>query len=270
VAAAKISRVPAIVATSHLYVPVPGTRFGRLKQRVQAAMIDRYLAVSSEVKERLCKDLRIPDLKVRVVHNGIRLTPFNGPANAALRNTLTDGRDRPLVFTPARLHAQKGHAYLLQAATLVPDAIFVLAGDGPERKPLEELCLRLGLEARVRFLGHREDIPQLLATCDLFVLPSLYEGLPVSVLEAMASGKPVVATAVGGTDEVVVHGSTGMLVPPMNVTALAAAIGAILSDQTLAARFGEAGRKRVKQTFSAEAMVRGVSEVYDELIAWPA
>jgi glycosyltransferase involved in cell wall biosynthesis len=267
VAAAKISHVPAIVATSHLYAPVAGARFGCLKQWVQAAMIDRYIAVSRAVQEHLCKDLGIPDLKVRVVHNGIRLTPFEGSANAGLRDKLTEGSDLPVVFTPARLHAQKGHMYLLQAAAHILDAIFVLAGDGPERRPLEELCLRLGLEGRVRFLGHREDIPQLLATCDLFVLPSLYEGLPLSVLEAMASGKPVVATGVGGTDEVVVHGSTGMLVPPMNVTALAVAIGAILADQTMAARFGEAGRKRVAQMFSAEAMVRGVSEVYDELIA---
>jgi glycosyltransferase involved in cell wall biosynthesis len=267
VASAKISGVPAIVVTSHLYSPIAGTRFGWLKNRIQAAMIDRYIAVSRAEKERLCRDLGIPDVKVRVVHNGIRLAQFKKSANAALRDKLTEGRDLPLVCTPARLHPQKGHKYLLQAATLVLDAIFVLAGDGPERSNLEELCLNLGLKGRVRFLSHQEDIPQLLATCDLFVLPSLYEGLPLSVLEAMASGKPVVATRVGGTDEVVVHGSTGMLVPPMNVTALAVSIGAMLTDRTMAARFGEAGRKRVAQMFSAEAMVRGVSEVYDELLA---
>jgi glycosyltransferase involved in cell wall biosynthesis len=267
---AKISGVPAIVATSHLYGPIPRRRFGSLKQWVQAAMINRYLAVSKGVKECLSKELRIPDMKVRVVPNGIRLTRFEGPANGRLRETLTEGRDRPLVLTPARLHTQKGHVYLLQAAVSVPDAIFVLAGDGPERRPLEELCLRLGLEGRVRFLGNREDIPELLASCDLFLLPSLYEGLPLSVLEAMASGKPVVATAIKGTDEVVVHGSTGILVPPMNVTALASAISAMLTDRPMAARFGEAGRKRVEQMFSVEAMVRGVSDVYDELIARPA
>jgi len=266
VAAAKISRVPAIVATLHLYAPVADARFGWLKQCAQAAMIDQYIAVSRGVKENLCKDLGTPDSKVRVVHNGIRLTAFERAANAGLRDKLTEGRDLPVVFTPARLHAQKGHTYLLQAAAQVPDAIFVLAGDGPERSALEELCLRLGLEDRVRFLGRREDIPELLATCDLFVLPSLYEGLPLSVLEAMASGKPVVATGVGGTDEVVVHGSTGKLVPPMDVTALAVAIGAMLRDQAMAARFGEAGRKRVAQLFSAEVMVRGVSDLYDELI----
>jgi len=267
VAAAKIGQVPAIVATSHLYAPVAGARFGRLKQCAQAAMIDRYIAVSRGVKENLCRDLDIANSKVRVVHNGIGLTRFATPANAGLHGKLTEGRDLPVVFTPARLHAQKGHVYLLQAAAQVPHAIFVLAGDGPERRPLEELCLRLGLEDRVRFLGHRQDIPELLATCDLFVLPSLYEGLPVSVLEAMASGKPVVATQVGGTDEVVVHGSTGMLVAPMDVRDLAVAIRAILADRTMAARFGEAGRERVTQLFSAEAMVRGVSEVYDELTA---
>jgi glycosyltransferase involved in cell wall biosynthesis len=230
-------------------------------------MIDRYIAVSRAEKEHLCKDLAIPDDKVRVVYNGIQLTEFEQSANAALRDKLTEGRDLPLVCTLARLHPQKGHKYLLQAATHVLDAIFVLAGDGPERSRLEELCLNLGLKDRVRFLGHREDIPQLLAACDLFVLPSLYEGLPLSVLEAMASGKPVVATKVGGTDEAVVHGSTGILVPARNVTALAASIAAMLRDRTMATRFGEAGRKRVAQMFSAEAVVRGVSEVYDELSA---
>jgi glycosyltransferase involved in cell wall biosynthesis len=119
----------------------------------------------------------------------------------------------------------------------------------------------------VRFLGHREDIPQLLATCDLFVLPSLYEGLPLSVLEAMASRKPVVASKVAGNDEAVVDGWTGMLVPPMDGTALAGAIETMLADQRMAVRFGEAGRKRVAQMFSAEAMVRGVSDIYDELMA---
>jgi len=267
VAAAKISRVPAIVATSHLYAPLAGTRFGRLKQRIQAAMIDKYIAVSSSLSERLSEDLAIPARKVRVVHNGIPLAQFDRSADLSLRNRLTGGRDLPVVFTPARLHAQKGHVYLLRAATTVLDAIFVLAGDGPERRPLEDLCLRLGLGDRVSFLGHQEDIPQLLAACDLFVLPSLYEGLPLSVLEAMASAKPVVATNVGGTDEVVLHGATGVLVPPKDSKALAAAIGTLLTDRAMAACYGQAGKKRVAQIFSAEAMVRGVTEVYGELLA---
>ena len=264
--AAKLSRVPAIVATSHLYFPVPVERFGRLKQHLQASLIDRYIAVSNEVKKRLCNDLGITELKVRVVHNGIQLAPFDVPTDSNLRGLLVNGHERPIVFTPARLHPQKGHTYLLEAAAQIPDALFVLAGDGPDRDSIKQLVRRLGLEARVRFLGQRQDIPQLLASCDLFVLPSLYEGLPISVLEAMAAGKPVIATATGGTDEAVVNGSTGILVPPGNSTELAAAIRRLLTDRGLAAQFGAAGRSRAKQMFSSDSMVCGVTRVYDELI----
>lgn len=267
ITAAMFSRIPAIVATSHLYSPISGVRFGWLKQCIQAATTSRYIAVSNEVKKGLCQDLRVQESKVSVVHNGIRLAPFFDLApDAALRAMLTKGSERPIVFTPARLHAQKGHVYLLEAAALVPDAFFVLAGDGPERETLEEHARKLGIETRIRFLGQRKDIPQLLASCDLFVLPSLYEGLPLSVLEAMAAGKPVIATAIGGTDEAVIHGATGLLVPPGNPAELATAIGTMLSDQGLATRLAEAGKERARQMFSSEAMARGVTQVYDELI----
>ena len=266
VIAAKFSRVPIIVATAHLYSPISGMRHWG-KQYLHAAAIDRYIAVSGEVKKRLCQTLRVPDSKIRVVRNGIRLSRFSQTADTAIRSTLTGGTDRPIIFTPARLHTQKGHTYLLEAARLLPDAVFVLAGDGPERERLEQLAQELGIEARVRFLGHRQDIPQLMASCDVFVLPSLYEGLPLTVLEAMAAGKPVVATAVGGTDEAVVHGVTGLLVPPANPTELAGAIRAMLTDRRLAVRLAESGRRRAIEEFSCETMVRGVTKVYDELIA---
>ena len=118
-------------------------------------------------------------------------------------------RDRPIVLTVARLDPQKGHRYLLAAATEVPEAVFALVGEGGERAALENQARTLGVAERVRFLGHRDDVPELLAACDLFVLPSLYEGLPLSVLEAMAAAKPVVATAIDGTTEAVVHEVTG-------------------------------------------------------------
>lgn len=266
VMAAKLSRVPAIVATSHVYFPILEERFGWLKQHLHAASIDRYIAVSNEVKERLCQDLQVPELKVRVVRNGVRLAPFAQAAESAFRAKLTGRTECPIVFTSARLHSQKGHVYLLEAAALVPNALFILAGDGPERQRLEELSRKLGLEARVRFLGHRQDVAKLLASCDLFVLPSLYEGLPLSVLEAMAAGKPVVATAVGGTDEAVVHGATGLLVPPGDSAELAAAIRTMLSERALAARLAEAGKVRAMRMFSSETMVREVTRVYEDLI----
>jgi glycosyltransferase involved in cell wall biosynthesis len=208
----------------------------------------------------------VPEANVSVVHNGIRLQPFEQPANASLRGMLTGGTERPIVFTPARLHPQKGHVFLLEAAVHVSDALFVLAGDGPDRGALEAQAKKLGIEDRVCFLGQRQDIPQLLAACDLFVLPSLFEGLPLSVLEAMAAGKPVIATDIGGTNEAVVHRETGLLVPPGNPVELAAAIRDLLTNRSLAACLAEAGRRRVQQKFSSEAMVQGVTRVYDELV----
>ena len=265
--AAKLCRVPFVVATSQLYSPISGVRFSWLKQRVQAATINRYIAVSNEVRARLCRDLYVSESKVRVVHNGIGLAQFNRQLDTAHRAMLTQGRDRPIVLTSARLYTRKGHMHLLEAAALVPNALFILAGDGPERAALERHAQQLGVEARVRFLGQRQDIPQLLGSCDLFVLPSLYEGLPLSVLEAMAAGKPVIATAIGGTDEAVIHGKTGLLVAPGNPVELAAAIRKLLSDRALAAQLAEAGKARVAQEFSSEAMVRGVTRIYAGLLA---
>ncbi len=143
----------------------------------------------------------------------------------------------------------------------------MLVGDGPERGALESQVATLGLRDRVQFLGYRPDIPGLLAGCDLFVLPSLYEGLPLSILEAMAAGKPVVATAIGGTDEVIVPDCTGLLVPPGDAPALATAIRTLLADPPLARRLARAGQARVATMFSAAQMVRQVTQVYDELLA---
>jgi glycosyltransferase involved in cell wall biosynthesis len=242
-----------------------GGQVGWFKKRLQSLIIDRYIAVSNEVRERLCKDLQVSEKKVRIVRNGIRLGIFDQPPDRALRRVLSGDSERPIIFTPARLHSQKGHIYLLQAAKELPEAVFVFAGDGPERHRLEEYARQIGVAGRVKFLGHRQDVPQLLANCDLFVLPSLYEGLPLSVLEAMAAGKPVIATAIGGTDEAVVDGVTGLLVRPGDSIGLAAAIRTLLQDGDLAARLADAGKRRVAEDFSSVAMVDRVTEVYDEL-----
>ena len=119
---------------------------------------------------------------------------------------------------------------------------------------------------RVHFLGFRSDVPDLLAACDIFVLPSLCEGLPLAILEAMAAWKPVVATAISGTDETVVHGVTGLLVPPADPAALAGAIQSLLADPEASRRLGLAGRARVAREFLVETMVARVEAVYQELL----
>jgi glycosyltransferase involved in cell wall biosynthesis len=264
--AAAFRRVPAVVATVHLFVEGLMNRNVRFQMRAVGAAVDRYLAVSEHVRNRLAAAVRLPERKLRVVPNGIDPAPFARAADPALRARLAGSPDRPLVFTAARLSPQKGLDVLVSAAALVPEALFVVAGEGPERAALEARAEALAVARRVRFLGARDDVPELLAVCDLFVLPSLVEGLPLSVLEAMAAAKPVVATRIGGTVEAVVDGETGILVPPGDASALATAIRSLLADPVRARRTGEAGRDRLRARFTAHAMVGGVSAAYDEVL----
>jgi len=175
----------------------------------------------------------------------------------------------PLVLFAGRLAEQKRVGDLLKALDLLqhvqPDLRTLIAGDGPLRDQLEESAQAYHLNGRVRFLGHRDDLPRLLAAADLIVLPSAYEGLPNVVLEAMRFRKPVVATAAPGTTEAVVDGQTGLLIPVGNVTLLARAIRDIVRDPVLARRLGEAGRARVEAHFRADTMVAQFAELYENL-----
>ena len=264
--AAALAGVPATVATVHLYTDVrPGWR-ADLGQRVAQARVGRYIAVSEEVARRMRGRFRLTASRVTIIRNGIDLALFDRPADPDLRRWLEGQPPRPVALTVARLDPQKGLDHLLAAAAAVPGAVFVVAGEGPERPRLERLAQELGVADRVRFLGHRSDVADLLAACDVFVLPSLFEGLPLSVLEAMAAGKPVIATCVGGTDEAVIDGESGLLVPPADSSALAAAIRKVLGDPRVAGRLGQGGQARVRREFDARRMVAEVSALYDELL----
>ena len=261
--AAWLARVPAIVGTAQLYMPPESTRQPRLMLR----LLRRILAVSEEVRRRYQEDLCIPVTRLAVVYNAIRVPPAGRQVDTPQRDALLRGRPGYLVLTPARLHPQKGHVYLIAAAAHVPDATFVLAGDGPLRAGLEAQARELGIADRILFLGDRTDVPDLLAAADLVVLPSLFEGLPLSVLEAMAAERPVVATAIGGTDEAVVHQRTGLLVPPRDPEALASAIRSLRADPALARRLAQAGRERVEREFSSVVTARRVMEIYEQVTA---
>jgi glycosyltransferase involved in cell wall biosynthesis len=263
--AAAISRVPAVIATAHLVDDAP-VRFRVGFSQWATACVDRYIAVSEGVARRLRARLAVPDRKIQIIHNGVEVGGFAREVEPRFRAALAGDAERPIVLTVGRLDAQKGHAYLLAAAADIPDALFVFVGEGRERSALEAQARALGVAERVRFLGHRDDVPDLLAACDVFVLPSRYEGLPLSVLEAMAAARPVVATAIEGTDEIVRHGETGLLVPPAAPSALAEAIRAVLADRALATRMGQAGRARVGREFSMSRMIDEVTGVYDELL----
>lgn len=263
---ALLAGVPAVVATEHLFVDVAMDRWVAFQQRVLMLGVGRYIAVSYEVARRLQAVFGVPGQRLEVIQNAVPCGRFERVVDPVVRAALGARDGQPVIVTPARLDVQKGHRYLLEAAVLVPDALFVLVGDGPERAVLEAQAQMLGMAGRVRFLGYRDDVPDVLACCDVVVLPSLFEGLPLVVLEAMAAGKPVVASRIGGTDEAVVHGVTGVLVPPADPMALARAIGALLACPALAAHMAAAGRVRVRQVFGVDAMVARTMAVYDEVL----
>ncbi len=173
-------------------------------------------------------------------------------------------RSRPLLVAVGRLRPPKDFETLLQALALLPADAFeaAIVGDGPQRAELEALRTQLGLQDRVRLEGERRDVPAVLADADAFVLSSRSEGLPVSVLEAMAAGLPVVASAVGGVGELVVDGDTGLLVRPADAEAMAAALATVVADPTLRRRLGEAGRARAEELFDLEPCRRAHVALY--------
>jgi glycosyltransferase involved in cell wall biosynthesis len=227
--------------------------------------VNRRIAVSEDTARRLEALFGWPRERIAVVHNGIRLPSNPVPADPDLRAELLRGQ-RAIVLVPARLDPLKGHEFLLKAARTLEGVQVVLAGDGPERARLEGLVDELALTERVSFLGFRDDMPRLLASADVVVLPSLAEGLPLSLLEAMAAGTPVVATAIGGTDEAIEDGVTGLLVPPSDVPALAAGLERVLADPAEAHRRAEAGAARVASLFRAERMVERIEALYEDLL----
>jgi glycosyltransferase involved in cell wall biosynthesis len=266
-AAAVLARVPAVLGTVQVGAYEPPNRSAYWQLRGLARGVDRYLAVSREIAAELTGKLGWPAEKVEVVYNAVDTERAVVEAPPGLREQLGGGETRPLVLTPARLNPQKGHRVLLEAIVEVPEALFLLAGDGPERASLEAEAERLGVADRVRFLGRREDVPQLLAACDVFALPSLYEGSSLAVLEAMAARIPVVSSAIGGTEELIEDGRDGLLVPPGDAEALAVALRRALGDEELRKSLAARARERVDADLTREQMASRVTAAYRELLS---
>jgi glycosyltransferase involved in cell wall biosynthesis len=263
--AATIARIP-VIATAQQFMEPPWGKSIIVQQQLLSHCINQYIAVSNAVARQLCETFNVPAHKVEVIQNSVPVNHKHSQLSSTLRSDLGLGNEQPMVLTVARLDKQKGHTYLLEAIRQVPEAKFVFAGSGPERCSLEAQAEDLGVGERVIFLGHRDDITDLLACSDLFVLPSIYEGLPLSILEAMDAGKAVVATAVGGTPELVREGETGFLVPKRDPAALGGAIQKLLSDPKLSIRMGKAGKARVQQEYSVNTMVQRITQVYETLL----
>jgi glycosyltransferase involved in cell wall biosynthesis/predicted ATP-grasp superfamily ATP-dependent carboligase len=235
-----------------------------------AARQSKMVAVSEDTKNFLMSRVGVKKEHLTTIHNGIDINTYScAPEAKEARNGARGGKCGPVIGTVGNLYPVKGQTYLLKALPMViksfPNVTCMIAGRGELLGQLKAEAAELGLDGKVKFLGFRDDIPELLQELDIFVLPSLSEGLPLSALEAMAAGKPVVATDVGGTHEAVIDRHTGLLVPPEDPQALSEGILCLLRQPELAKIFGDAGRKRVEQIFSLETMIKRYEELYDEL-----
>jgi sugar transferase (PEP-CTERM/EpsH1 system associated) len=234
----------------------------------KAGLVREVVYVSSHARE-VARTAGVPDnVRVHTVVNGIDPAAFEakGRERETIRAELGIPLDARACGIIARLTPAKDHGNLFQAMhrlrTSRPVVHCIVVGDGELRESLETNVRELGLDRVVHFAGARQNVRDYLAAMDVFVLSSITEGLAVTLLEAMAAGLPIVATRVGGNPEVVVDGETGLLVPPRDSEALAAAIASLLDDPARAARMGSAGRDRVRQEFSLEALVRAYAAVY--------
>lgn len=236
-------------------------------------MCRRLILVSENLRHEIAEWYGLSERRFVAIANGVdtaRFRPRPELDKASVKGNLLGeaigGGDCPLVLTIARLTPQKGLGYLLEAARKVsdvrPDVRFAVVGLGPMLDDLKAQAEGLGLGERVVFAGERTDVPELLAACDLFVLSSLWEGLPISLLEAMSSGCSVVATAVGGVGAVLHDAHTGLLVPPADSDALAAAMLNCLNDPQAAQRRGIAAQEWAASHYSMQAWVKKLERLY--------
>ncbi len=265
--AARLARVPVALASKRNLDRYPRRR-DRVICRVGNALADRVTVNAEAVREHIHRLERCPREKLVVVPNGIDVRRVQAWPREAWWRLLGGPPRGPVIGTVGRLVPTKGQADLLEAAVSivdrVPDARLVLAGDGPLRTALEDRARALGLAGHVAFLGEVPDAAGLLPWLDLFVLPSLIEGMPNSAIEAMAARRAAVVTDVGGNAEVVVDGGTGLVVPARDPRSLAEAVLTLLKDPERARAMGEAGRARAAALFGADRMARRLEALYGE------
>jgi glycosyltransferase involved in cell wall biosynthesis len=255
--------VRAIVLTHHL----PFLLHSPIKaRRLLAAtnVVDRRIAVSDGLR-RTYERIGVPHEQFTTVPNGVRARGASFGRLAA-RQALGLDADQPVVMTAGRLVTMKGHRHLVEATPQLvsrfPGLAVIILGRGNLHDQLVRQAADLGVGPAVRIVGHRPDARMLLDAADVFVLPSLTEGMPLAAMEAMDAALPVVATGVIGTDEVVVQNKTGLLVPPRDSGALADAVAQLLADRDLRTAYGQAGRARYLEEFTVEHMVARTAEVY--------
>ena len=274
--ASYLARTPVSISTAHIPLNL---KSGKQAQNVfEKLMVPYYLimdnltslfnqkviAVSHAVKRDLMEQ-GVDPKRIVIVQNGLDLTRERGN-NQGTEGKLKRAGNHPIVGTITRLSPQKDIPTFLKMAVLVikdlPKVQFLIVGDGEKRKELQDLAEKLGLGDHVRFLGYRKDVPDLLKTFNIFALSSLWEGLPIVILEAMAAEKPVVATTVDGVAEVVEHDKTGLLVEPQRPDLLAKSVIELIRNPNRAKGMGKRGRERLERYFSIKRVINTVEQIY--------
>ncbi len=264
--------VPAVVETPHIREHWRrGWKSNFAIDRFAGRSVGAYIAVSDANRRYLIQKKRLPAEKIHLIRNGCEIEKFdpNYPPQLALKRQLGFADSDPVLLLLGRLEAQKGHSVLFAALKEVlrdfPQARLVCVGEGSLRPALEAELRRLELTASVRLVGYQSNVQDWFSLADICVLPSFFEGLPLVAIECLAAGRAMVATAVDGTPEVVIHEKTGLTVLAGDAQGLAAAIVRLLRDPGLRARLGAAGRCRVEIHFNLSRQVRETERLYREL-----
>lgn len=257
-----------VVHTEHEFYSLARPRTQRLLRGL-TSLADRVTSVAPAVTAFLRETVGVAEAKLETIPNGVPLDLFRS-AKPIDRAALGCDDDDFVIGCVARLSPEKGQAVLLEALQLLrakyPHVRLLLIGEGEDRTRLRRLADEFGLDGAVRFLGMRSDVPELIASCDLVALPSLQEGSPLALVEALAAGRAVVATETGAIPELIRHGQTGLLVPPGNPRVLSAALGYVIDDHEMRRKLGHQGMQMVEQHFDFRVTADRYREVYESVL----
>jgi glycosyltransferase involved in cell wall biosynthesis len=257
--------VPASPYQAGPYFFVTHLLFNQLKKLAYHRSI-KVIAISKAMKATLIMAYGMPAEKLVVIYNGINSATIASDNRDRIRGSLGISSSSIVLMNVGRLSEQKGHFYLLSAVARLkesyPNLILLLVGDGPLRATVEDQISALGIAPYVKMLGFKDNVAELLKDTDVFILPSLNEGFPLTILEAMSAAKPVIATDVGGNSEAVIHGETGIIVPPKDVDSLCQAIRTLLDDPVKRTEMGQKGQQRSIALFSKKKMLKETFALY--------
>lgn len=270
--AAKMARVPILIATVHMVNilrredPSDFTVFLlKIADRIWSSMVDSIITVSESNRVALIEE-KISDKKIKVIYNGVEPITPDPVKVETLKKECGIGGDDIVIGTVSRLSPQKGLEYLVAAAYELinngKNVCFVIVGDGPDSKKLALQVEKLNINNRIKFLGFKHNPMDYMAFFDIFVLPSIYEGLPIAIIEAISLSIPVIASNVAGVPELVYNAKNGFLVTPKDVEGLVVAIEKLVSEKDVRHAMGQEGRRIYQEKFSLDQMVRKTEDLY--------